>query len=528
MAAAGVACAVQAQNRTIDGSGNNLSNPGWGMLDAELLRLGPASYADGVGGVDMSRPSPRAISNAVGQHTTDGNAQGLSAMFWQWGQFIDHDFNLIREDESTNLPIAIPAGDPFFDPFNTGTQQMNMHRSSFVADGAGVRQYENAITHWLDGSVVYGSDQGRADDLREFAGGRLRMSANGLLGRNINGLDNAGGTGADLFISGDVRANEQVGLTSMHTLMNREHNRVAGILEAQNPAWGDEQLYQMTRKIIGAQIQKITYDDWLPAMLGEGVVSSYAGYDDSVNPNMSLEFSTAAYRFGHSMLNSELPLVGPNGQDHGSLTLAGAFFNPSLFDDASVVDQSLKGLATIEANAVDTRVVDDVRNFLFGPPGAGGLDLLSLNINRGRDHGIGSYNEMRAAMGLDEAMTFADITSDVTLQAQLASVYASPDEVDAWIGMAAEDVLPGAAVGELLSVIFVDQFERMRDADRYWYENDAALMPYMDLIASSTLGGIMEANLDVGRMQFDVFFVPAPGPVSLLAVGGLLASRRRR
>jgi hypothetical protein len=524
----GMAMGASAQNRTIDGSGNNVTNPGWGMLNAELLRMGPANYADGMGSVDMTRPSPRAVSNAVGQHTADGNPLGLSAMVWQWGQFIDHDFNLITENDATNLPIAVPTGDPFFDPMGTGTQVMNMHRSNFVPDGSGVRQYQNAITHFLDGSVIYGSDQARADDLRSFSGGRLRESSPGMLPFNDNGLPNAGGTGSNLYISGDVRANEQVGLTGMHALFMREHNRTADALAAANPGWSDEQIYQMSRKIVGAQIQKITYDEWLPAFLGEGAVASYAGYDDSVNASMTLEFSTAAYRFGHSMLNSELPLVGPNGQDHGSLGLRDAFFDPNNFADLSIIDRSLKGLTGIEANNVDTKVVDDVRNFLFGPPGAGGLDLLSLNINRGRDNGIGTYNEIRIAMGLAPAATFADVTSDPTLQAQLASVYASPDEIDAWIGFASEDHVPGAIVGETLGMIFIDQFERLRDGDRYWYENDAALMPYLDLIEGTTLGGIMEANLDVGQLQYNVFFVPAPASAMLLGLGGLAAVRRRR
>ena len=514
--------------REIDGTGNNLANPSWGITGAFMQReASGAHYADGIGAPITGRPSPRAISNAVGQQTGSGNSLGISGMFWQWGQFIDHDFNLIREDASSNLPISIPAGDPWFDPSGTGTQVMNMHRSQFAEGVTTPRQFSNAITHFLDGSVVYGSDATRAADLRDGSGGRLRMSAGGLLPFNTGGLENAGGTGPELFISGDIRANEQIGLTSMHTLFMREHNRVADQLASSNPSWDDERLYQTARKIVGAKIQKITYDDWLPTFLGDGAMPEYAGYDAGTNPELSLAFSTAAYRFGHSMLNAELPLVGPNGRDNGSMSLADSFFNPGAFADPSLVSQSLKGLTTIEANTVDTRVIDEVRNFLFGPPGSGGLDLLSLNLNRGRDHGIADYNTLRVDFGLAPVVSFSDITSDVTLQTELAALYGDVNNIDAWIGMAAEDHVSGAAVGETLMTIFVDQFGRMRDGDRYFYENDADLLPYLGEISSHTLGDLMELNLGIAATQANVFLVPAPSGLALLGAGAVLVRRRR-
>ena len=106
------------------------------------------------------------------------------------------------------------------------------------------------------------------------------------------------------------------------------------------------------------------------------------------NPSITNSFATAFFRYGHSMQSSELRLVNNKGSSAGSLSLRNAFFNPDILDDApETVELALKGLASQVAQENDVLMVDDIRNFLFGPPGAGGLDLASLDVQRGRDHG---------------------------------------------------------------------------------------------------------------------------------------------
>src|SRR5207247_1722010 len=122
------------------------------------------------------------------------------------------------------------------------------------------------------------------------------------------------------------------------------------------------------------------------------------------------------------------------------------------------------------AEEVDTKVVDSLRNFLFGPPGAGGLDLASLNIQRGRDHGLADYNTARAAYGLPRVRTFAQITSDPALQKALQQLYGDVNHIDLWVGGLAEDHLPGASMGPTFARIIGDQFARVRDGDRFWFE----------------------------------------------------------
>ena len=531
---AGTATAGEAvEYRTIDGLGNNLSNTAWGSAGNLLRRDSFGMYADGTGAM-MTRASARSISNAVGTQSAslNQNARNLSSMWWQWGQFIDHDFALVHAG-AESAPISVPMGDASFDPFFTGTAEIGFTRSEFeTPEVGGVRQHANQLTSYLDASAVYGSDSARASALRTGVGGRMATSAGDLLPFNTAGLpnDNATGNPGPLYVAGDTRANEVIGLTAMHTLFVREHNRLAGELEQQHAGWDDERIYQEARRIVGAQMQAITYNEFLPALLGEGALSDYTGYSDSTDATLSTEFSTAAYRLGHTMLNGSYLMLNEDRSEHayGHVELRDGFFSPVDAMEQAGLDPILRGLAFQQANEIDTQVVDDVRNFLFGPPGAGGVDLLSLNIQRGRDHGIPDFNTLRQAFGLDAVMDFADLTSDPMLAAALAGVYSDVSEIDPWVGLMAEDHLAGASVGETLRAILLDQFERMRDGDRFWYEGDAELA---GLVGETTLADIILRNTDIEWLQGNVFFaaaVPAPAGAALLGFAGLVAGRRRR
>ncbi|HEX5050137.1 MAG TPA: peroxidase family protein [Planctomycetota bacterium] len=501
--------------RTIDGSSNNINHPTWGMANIELMRRAPVAYADGVsapGGA--TRPSARAVSNALcAQDDQVPNAMGASDFVWQWGQFIDHDLDLttaLSPIEAFDIPV--PIGDPFFDPLHTGTQTIALSRSVCEPDPLGVRQQMNVITSFLDGSMVYGSDAARALELRRLDGtGRLKTSAGDLLPFNVNAFPNAPvANDPTLFLAGDVRCNEQNGLTAMHTLFVREHNYWASTFGVWMPASDDETRYQLARAIVAGEIQAITYNEWLPVLLGPGALSPYAGYQASCDATVANEFSTACFRVGHTMLNKSLLRRDATGSEiaAGDLPLQLAFFNPGEIV-AHGIDALLRGLAMQPAQEVDTLIVEDVRNFLFGPPGAGGFDLASLNLQRGRDHGLSSYNAMRVAYGLPARGSFKHITHDRRVVQVLENTYASVDDVDAWIGALAEDHVPGAMVGPLISAVLVDQFTRARDGDRFWYTSylGAGLAAIID---TQTLAVIIRRNTSIGtELQDDVFLAPS-------------------
>lgn len=507
------------EEAAIDGVGNNAENEDWGSTDIELIRLSEADYADGIespSGED--RPNAREVSNAIAnQDESVLNDRQLTDYLWIWGQFLDHDIDLSEgADPAEDFSVEVPLGDPLFDPFGTGTVEIPLSRTVYV-DGDessdGQRQQINQITAFLDGSVIYGSDEERASELRTHEGGLLKTSDGDLLPFNEAGLENAGGTSETLFLAGDIRANENVALSSMHTIFVREHNRIATELAEQNPDLTDEELYQQARSIVAAELQVITYNEFLPALLGSDALSQYTGYDSSVNPSIANEFSTAAYRFGHSLLSPELVRLNEDGTviDDGNLSLSDAFFSPDELTENGI-DSILRGAATQLAQELDSQVVDDVRNFLFGPPGAGGLDLVSLNIQRGRDHGLADYNSIREDLGLDPVVSFSQITSNVELAAALEATYGSVDNIDLWVAGLAEDHLEGSSLGETFTTIIVDQFERLRDGDSHWYENIFEGHQLHEL-ESTTLADIIERNSDVTGLQGNVFFAADAQPV---------------
>ncbi len=488
---------------SIDGTGNNLTHTDWGSAGSDFLRIAPAEYGDGIStpaGADL--PNARAISNLLaGQpEDTPTNDRNMSAFIYAWGQFIDHDIDLtLSASPAESFNIQIPTGDEQFDPSGTGTQVIPLNRSNFDPNTGtspnNPRQQVNSITSYIDGSMIYGSDAATAASLRTFSGGKLKTSDGNLLPTDANGN----------FLAGDIRASENPDLTALQTLFVREHNRLADQIAKTNPKLTDEQIYQQARRMVIAEIQSITYNEFLPALLGPAAPGAYHGYNPNVNPNISNEFAAAAFRIGHSLVGDDIEFLDNDGNEiREPMLLRDAFFNPSVIKSVGI-DPILKYLASDNAQEVDTKIVDDLRNFLFGPPGAGGLDLAALNIQRGRDHGLADYNATRVAYGLKPVQTFADITSDVTVQQKLQALYGTVDKIDLWVGGLAEDHIPGASVGPTFARIISDQFARLRAGDRYWYENVFSGKQLGDLEHTS-LADVIRRNTSVTNLQENVFF----------------------
>ena len=513
--------------RTIEGHYNNLRNPDWGAAETQLLRLTYPDYADGTyeprGGFNSILPSAREISSTVAaQNESIPNTTGLSDWFWQWGQFIDHDMDLTESFHPLEpFNIVVPTGDSWFDPMKTGTKTINLNRSIFDPNTGtnthNPRQQINQITAYLDASMVYGSDEATANALRTNDGtGKLLMST-GYNGEALLPFDSKG-----FFLAGDIRVNEQIGLTSTHTLFVREHNRladeIAHKLETGNNKILDlfnqlhlnrsDFIYESARRIVGAEIQAITYNEFLPLLIGTDAIPDYKGYNSWINPGISNEFSTAAFRVGHTMLSSQMLRVDAHGK-LDEIQLRDAFFDPAeIYDNG--IDSLLRGLSYQKAQEIDNKLVDDVRNLLFGSPGEGGFDLASLNIQRGREHGIPDLNTFRVKMGLHEYSDFDKLTGgNITLSRQLAGVYDSVNDVDLWVGGLAEPHAPGAVVGETFQKIIADQFTRLRDGDRFWYGSDPYLKPFEDLIdINYTLSGVIKDNSSIIDIHENAFLVP--------------------
>ena len=206
----------------------------------------------------------------------------------------------------------------------------------------------------------------------------------------------------------------------------------------------------------------ITYREFLPELLGRNALSRYRGYNSRVNPGIANLFSTATFRFGHSLLSPTLLRLDADGNEipEGPLSLSDAFFAPQLITDEGGIEPLLRGLAAQACQAVDPFIVDDVRNFLFANVGPG-FDLASLNIQRGRDHGLPSYNDTREVFGLGRAQEFSEISSNQDIRDRLDEIYETVDDVDLWVGALSEDPVPGGHVGALIRATLNQQFEAL-------------------------------------------------------------------
>ncbi len=479
-----------------------------GVAGAMLLRLTAPAYADGIAApAGAGRPNARALSNALAAESAPiPNDRGVSDLFWLWGQFLDHDLDLTDTAEPAEpFDIRVPTGDPWFDPAGTGAAVIPLNRSAWDPStgwAAGVpRQQINRITARIDASNVYGSDAARAMALRTLDGtGRLRTSRGDLLPFNDLGLPNAGGPSPALYLAGDVRANEHVALTAMHTLWVREHNRRARSIAKAEPGLDGDAIYWRARARVVAEIQVIAFQEFLPLLIGRLALPRYEGFDPGVDPGICQEFSAAAYRFGHSMIPDRLLRIDAQGAPipEGHLPLENAFFAPGELTPRIGIEPYLRGMTERPARRIDTRVADSLRNFLFGPPGAGGFDLVALNIQRGRDHGLMDLNGVRASLGLRRFVDVSEISFDPGVVVELRRVYGDVHDIDLWVGGLAEIHAPGSMVGTTFHAILVDQFTRLRDGDPNFYR---ALYSGGELreLERTTLAKIIRRNTEIGR-----------------------------
>lgn len=507
--------------RSIEGFNNNTVNKEWGAEGDALFKLTPTDFQDGMSIMSGStRPNPRYISNHMfAQPDMIFDESGLSDFVWVFGQFIDHDLSLVESDLSEPLMIPIPSDDPVFPQT---ARPIGMFRSRAVS-GTGVdnvaRNYANEITAYLDGSSVYGSTESRAHWLRSYEGGKMKTSDGNLLPWNtLSGqfndprdasapfMEDAVNPRQKKFIAGDIRANENPLLIAIHTLFVREHNRLCDKIALEQPEWGDEEIYQHARRMVGGMIQSIVYNEWLPVM---GItLPEYAGYRPEVNAQISNVFSAAAFRMGHTLINSNILRIQRDGQEipGGNISLRDAFFNPNIVNLAGGIDPYIRGMATQTQQKLDCKVIDDVRNFLFGPPEAGGLDLAAININRGRERGLLDFNNLRGALGLPSLTSFNEITNDDESAAVLEDLYGDINDIDPWVGMLAEDYMPGAMFGITIKTVLEDQFQRLRDGDRFFFENDDELSASeKSQIRNTRLRDVIMRNSEIKVMQDNVF-----------------------
>jgi hypothetical protein len=586
--------------QSLDGTGNNRSHPKWGVAGAPYLRLAPARYVDGVG-QPVNGPNSRYISNRVFNGTGQRLSSGRGVTEWAaaWAQFLDHTFGRRADSrEAANIPYDNA------DPLETAHNDLGaiQFARSRPADGTGVtspREQMNLLNSYVDAFAVYGTPdrlewmrEGPVDGDMSNNGAHLLLQ-NGMLPRRdargdagtAPGVDDAAGNmGPAARVAGDIRANENPGLLAVQTLFAREHNRIVDRLPKSLP---EEVKFQIARRVVIATEQYITYEQFLPSL---GVqLSPYRGYDSNVNPTLGNEFATIGYR-GHSMLHDDIRLKTDASQYTSvqldairamgvTVTVAGgsveftippnvSLFNPNLVD-AVHLGSVLQGLSQYAQANNDEQIGDVVRTIPVHaacPPicQTAIFDISAIDVERGRDHGLGSYNQLRQAFGLAPKSSFADVTGEASetfpadplltpgdeindpnsldflrlrdahgrilppdtskavtgerrtpLAARLKGTYGSVSTMDGFVGMVAEPKVPGTEFGELQLAMWRKQFEALRDGDRFFYRNDPVLAEIrrnygMDYRRS--LSDLIALNTDIphGNLPANVFRCSCP------------------
>jgi len=463
---------------------------------------------------------------------------------------------------------------------------------------------------------VYGIDSTRLEWLREgpvdgdltnnaapllLPGGYLpRADARGnpVSAPSMDLFGGLAGTPQAARIAGDVRANENIALLAVQTLFAREHDRIVAALPS---SLSEEEKFQIARRVVGAEIQFITYTEFLPAL---GVVlDPYHGYDSAVDAGVSNEFATVGYR-GHSMVHGQFDVrfrpgtfsaaqlnafraqgIGmrkEDGQTSLQIPLTVAFGNPDLLSQVGL-GRVLRSLSQERQYRNDEQIDNALRSVLFQVPSPGMAspsacgqpvvqpgcytavqDLGAIDIARGRDHGMPSYNDLRRAYGLSPRRSFTAVTGEATarfpsdpkidpadplddpsildfirlrdrdghalqplsprsqeeavtgirrttLAARLKAIYKSVDRIDAFVGMLSERHVSGTEFGPLQLAMWKEQFEALRDGDRFFYLNDpdlARIDQDFGITYRHTLADIISLNTGMSEPK-DVFGVAA-------------------
>ena len=237
-------------------------------------------------------------------------------------------------------------------------------------------------------------------------------------------------------------------------------------------------------------------------------------YDDQVEASIVNEFSTVAFRFGHSLIASFF-------RGNGGWPLKFHWFEFDAFvlgRDKSGRNwfSEMQGAAEQASPSADTAMVQDVTNFLFcqtcfGSSGFGD-DLAARNIQRGRDHGIPSYNSLRTFCGLSPLSTMNEPPPEINAQdwANLAAVYSSADQIDGFSGGLAEQPTDvDSLVGPTFSCIITNQFQRLMKGDRFFFAHPSEGVLNQRGLKSNSLRTVQSRSLsDIICDNTDVQEVP--------------------
>ncbi|KAF3701443.1 Thyroid peroxidase [Channa argus] len=496
-------------------------------------------------------PKPREISKKILRSSSKSKDDIYSQLLVEWGQYIDHDITFTPQStgsaafgssvdclntcENVHPCFPIEADDVLSGaqgcmPFYRSTPACPINSRSDSSDAL-QRQQMNAITSFIDASVVYGHTPKLESFLRDLSGLNGKLAVNNLF-KDSKGRpylvfvaarpsachQDSQGEGVDCFSAGDSRVNEVMPLITLHTLWLREHNRIAEALKHINAHWSPETIYQETRKIIGALHQIITMRDYVPKIIGvesfEQYIGPYGGYDQTVDPSASNVFATAAFRFGHATISPILRRLNESFQEHElfpHLRLHNTFFSPWRIVKEGGIEPVLRGIIGTPAPSVGANmlVAEEVTERLVVLNVPQYVDLASLNLQRGRDHALPGYNSWRNFCGLKVIKTLDDlreVVMDNRVAEKILKIYKHPDNIDVWLGGLVENLLPSSRTGPLFACLIGKQMKALRDGDRFWWEAEGVFTQEQKTeLLKGSLSRIICDNSDIKEVPADSF-----------------------
>ncbi|CAI6355783.1 unnamed protein product [Macrosiphum euphorbiae] len=546
--------------RSPDGSCNNLKRKYLGKANTPYKRLLFPVYKDGLYEMpninEEMLPNPRTLSTNLVKDE-DSSDPTKSMMMAYWTMFIGHDLshttvstmgkenkfvNCCDKDKRNQItlnkyirsckPIFIPDDDRYFkpDPFDYMNCMNYLRSRPAVRPDCkfGPMEQMNQATHYLDASMLYGITEQQTLSLRRMSHGLLSVHRDLYhhhrtdilpLETTDNVCQNGPGT---CFRTGDIRANAFPQLNAVYTLWVREHNRIARALHKERVFLSDEELFQETKKIVTACIQHITYNEWLPALLGVNYTKENGlgfgqrtTYDENADPTVSNSFATAILPFANSMItdslssNSMNKWYKPSKLFTPSLPSIKRYYNQPLilgeyFDTG--IGKMLIGLTVQATQKVDMLFTQTITNYLYriDPNDVFGMDIFSLDIQRSRDHGIPSYTQFRKYCGLKDIENMQDL-SEIMVEGsadRLMKLYKTWNDIDLLVGALSEKHVDDAMVGPTMRCIIREQFVRTRIADRYFYDVPGVFSDYqLENLKKVTLARVLCDNLQASSYE---------------------------
>ncbi|XP_022170134.1 peroxidase-like isoform X2 [Myzus persicae] len=541
--------------RTMDGSCNNILYPTWGQTNTANTRIIQANYSDGyshlrksVSGSEL--PEVRKIRKTIFKDIDKSSAKH-SLFVMQYAQIINHDtartldketgsygpVKCCNDDGSTLeilpkecLQIRIPHDEP-----ESKYRCLSVPRSLDTSDkGCNMKPVRQifGVSSFLDASVLYGTDYETSRSIRTLKYGKLRrqLGPNGKSFlpnvKKATELCNVTKDNTVCYLSVDPTINGAPQMAVVITSLLRLHNYLCDELIYLNPNWDDERIYQEARRILIAMHQHITYNEFVPILLGRDfarenyLLPMTDGFDDSydqyLNPTTTTSFTAAAYRSVHSSIRGFIEMVSEARNITSRIRLKDFFFKPDIIQRQGNYDSFTRGLLKQHVQEIDQYFTEEISEFAIRfPERHRRVDLVSIDMARGRDYGEPPYNKFRKLCGLKEAKNFDSLIDQMDKKhiEALSKMYEHVDDIDYYVAGLLEKSKPGSLLGHTFQCVVGEMFFRFKYGDRYYYEFGNQIgsfkLEQLNEIRKTSLALLVCLTSDIYSVQRNTFEIPS-------------------